>query len=299
MRTLICRLKGYLSEQVWNIGIIKPIALGKANHYIIEVNWLKNIPRDNWYADPFILKYDDNNIEILAEEYISKDAKGVISLLTIDTKTFRVKQTSRVLELDTHLSFPLIYRNNGKTYVMPENYQAGHLTLYEYNDSTQQLVNPKIILNESVVDSSIVKINDCYYLFTTKYSQEFCGGSQDLLIYRSENIIGPYHPHQVISLDTPIARGAGSVIKDGNDYYIPTQNCSAGYGKQVIINKLSMHNNVFSIYEISRISPLSPYNKGCHTYNIFGEYAVIDGYRYRYGMVSDFMSYIYNTLIKR
>lgn len=298
MITLVNRLKRRLGECVWNIGIIKPIKLGDATHKI-KVNWLKGIPRDNWYADPFILMYDDNTIEILVEEYITKDAKGVISLLIINSKTLRLECSVRLLELDTHLSFPLIYKDSGKTYILPENYQAGCLTLYEYDDVNKQLVNPKIILNESVVDSSILKISHCYYLFTTKFTENCSEGPQDLFIYKAEKIIGPYHLHQVLSFDAPIARGAGAIIQDGNYYYIPTQNCLSGYGRQVIINKLSIDNDKFSIYEVSRISPLNPYSKGCHTYNKCDNYAVIDGYKYRYGIAADFMSYIYKVLIKR
>lgn len=301
MRTLVSKLKQLLSKQVWNIGITKPIELGKANYaidYSLKINWIKGLPRDNWYADPFILNHDDKTFEILVEEYIANDAKGVISLLIIDAKSFRILKTSRLLELDTHLSFPLIYKDSGRTFVIPENYQSGQLSIYEYDKITKRLVNPRIILNEAVVDTSIQKIDEYYYIFTTKYSQDNYGGSKELHIYKSTGIMGPYHPHQVISFDSPIARGAGAIVHHGNNYYIPTQNCTTGYGKQVIINKLSLEDGMFTISEISRISPFRPYNNGVHTYNELDDYAVIDGYKYKYGLFSQLLSRIYNLIKK-
>ena len=155
----INRLKAFISEYVWNIGIVTPIDLSDTGHHM-TINWIKDIPRSSWYADPFILQYDEYKIEILAEEYIKQSKKGIISLLTIDAKNYKLIQSQKILELDTHLSFPLIYRDGDKTYILPENYQSGHLTIYEYDSIGKCLVNPHIILEEAVVDSSIMKINN-------------------------------------------------------------------------------------------------------------------------------------------
>ena len=182
---------------------------------------------------------------------------------------------------------------------MPENHESGFLTLYEYDATSKRLTNPTVILNEAVVDSSILKLNNIYYIFTTKYSLDFCGGARDIHIYKSENITGPYQHHQTIALDTPIARGAGSIIQENQNIYIPTQNCQERYGQQVVLHQLCFDNSEFHIKEFSRISPLSPYNKGCHTYNQLGEFAVIDGYKYKYGKIAELISFIYKLLIKK
>ncbi len=297
MTNIIKRLKAIISECVWNIGITSPIKLSE-NEHNVKVNWIKGVSHCNWYADPFILSYDDNKIDILVEEYIAKEDKGVISQLVVDLKTLCIIESTKILELDTHLSFPLIFRDNGKIYIMPENYQSGQLTLYEYDVTSKHLINPTVILNEAVVDSSILKFNNIYYIFTTKYSLDFCGGAHDIHIYKSENITGPYQLHQTITLDAPIARGAGSIIQEEENIYIPTQNCQERYGQQVVLQQLCFNNSKFHIKEISRISPLSPYNKGCHTYNQLGEFAVIDGYKYKYGKIAELISIIYKLLIK-
>lgn len=297
MMNIIKRIKKIIGKYVWNVGIISPIKLNEQKHNI-KVNWIKGASRRNWYADPFILSYDDNKIDILVEEYIANKDKGIISQLVVDIKTLRIVESTKILELGSHLSFPLIFKDNGKTYVMPENYQSGRLTLYEYDVARKRIINPTVILNEAVVDSSILKFNNTYYIFTTKYSMDFCGGAHDIHIYKSENITGPYQLHQTIALDVPIARGAGSIIQEEGNIYIPTQNCQERYGQQVVLQQLYFDNNKFHIKEISRISPISPYNKGCHTYNQLGKFAVIDGYKYKYGKTAELISIIYKLLIK-
>ena len=297
MMNIIKRIKKIIGKYVWNVGIISPIKLNEQKHNI-KVNWIKGTSRRNWYADPFILSYDDNKIDILVEEYIANKDKGIISQLVVDIKTLRIVESTKILELGSHLSFPLIFKDNGKTYVMPENYQSGRLTPYEYDVARKRIINPTVILNEAVVDSSILKFNNTYYIFTTKYSMDFCGGAHDIHIYKSENITGPYQLHQTIALDAPIARGAGSIIQEEGNIYIPTQNCQERYGQQVVLQQLYFDNNKFHIKEISRISPISPYNKGCHTYNQLGKFAVIDGYKYKYGKTAELISIIYKLLIK-
>ena len=108
MTNIIKRLKAIISECVWNIGITSPIKLSE-NEHNVKVNWIKGVSHCNWYADPFILSYDDNKIDILVEEYIAKEDKGIISQLVVDLKTLCIIESTKILELDTHLSFPLIF----------------------------------------------------------------------------------------------------------------------------------------------------------------------------------------------
>ena len=44
--------------------------------------------------------------------------------MKVDVNSFEVIEKHVMLELDTHLSFPIYIRDKGKYYVYPENYQS-------------------------------------------------------------------------------------------------------------------------------------------------------------------------------
>lgn len=64
-----------------------------------------------FFADPFILNVDDKTIEILVEEFQYKINKGIIVRLLIDLSSYTLIERTIVLECETHLSYPIIYRD--------------------------------------------------------------------------------------------------------------------------------------------------------------------------------------------
>ena len=56
------QLHRYVYEQKWALGIIEtPIgALAIDSSY--EILYVKHLPNDRWFADPYILFYDDNEV---------------------------------------------------------------------------------------------------------------------------------------------------------------------------------------------------------------------------------------------
>jgi hypothetical protein len=99
----------------------------------IHVNWVKHHYKDSWFADPFILDVTDTDIIVLVEEWYKPIRRGRISKLIIDRNTFVLKDLQVVLQLDTHLSFPVIERREDGVYIYPENGESGNLSIYRYN----------------------------------------------------------------------------------------------------------------------------------------------------------------------
>ena len=95
---------------------------------------MKHSYRDRWFADPFILDVNDSEIILLAEEVEDKMQQGVISKLVIDRASYVLKSKKTILELPTHLSFPVIMREGNKILVYPESGASGKLTMYECPD---------------------------------------------------------------------------------------------------------------------------------------------------------------------
>lgn len=50
----IKRLAGKLNARYWALGFVKNGMDGVMNDKILDVEWLK-MPKDGWFADPFVL----------------------------------------------------------------------------------------------------------------------------------------------------------------------------------------------------------------------------------------------------
>lgn len=293
------KIKSILGEPCWGIGFMSPIIFDSPNTMAAKIKWIKGVPSDRWYADPFIVDYDKEKIILLAEEYMYNTQIGTIAELTINRKTNRIVKIKDILKLSTHLSFPLLFEDGANLYLCPENYQSGGWSVYKYDKNKHIIGPPVLLIDQPLVDVSCVKIDKKYFVFGTKYSDDFSNAARQLYIYSADNFMGPYEQHQVIEFDNADARGAGAIISHGGKMIIPTQNCNGSYGKEVIFSQLSFENNRFSVAEKFRISPktFSRYCDGRHTYNQRGEIAVVDGVGRRYGRIISFLSSIYRTII--
>ena len=128
---MIKKIKDWAS-QGWALGFVRGgmAVIMESEHF--EVDWVK-MPKDRWFADPFVLDVKDDEILLLVEDYGYEKRKGIISLLHIDRISMEITARKELLELPTHLSFPAIWRKEGHVYVYPESARSGRLDLYEYD----------------------------------------------------------------------------------------------------------------------------------------------------------------------
>ena len=124
------RFVSRLTARFWAIGFVATGLDGIMNDNPIHVEWLR-MPKDAWFADPFILEVSDDEIQVLVEEKRIGSNKGVITLLKIDRQSMELKSKKVVLEKEYHLSFPCILRKDGKIYIYPESACSGKLDIYE------------------------------------------------------------------------------------------------------------------------------------------------------------------------
>ena len=298
VKKIINALKFYFSEPCCAVGFIDILEV--TNRISIpKVNWVKRTPSDRWYADPFILSVTDSTVELLVERYKYDEGKGVLSNLLINRKNNHLIRESVILELTTHLSFPFIIEESGVIYVMPENYQSGRLSIYEYDRGHNSLINPHVLVNEPLVDAVCKKIDENYYIFATKYDDNFYEAAKILYIYRSTSLKGKYVLIQTIPYEKAEGRGAGEIIEFDGNLFRPSQDCNDGYGKCVIFSKLNLKDGTFQVAEQGRILPSDiKYSLGLHTYNQKSEVVVVDGIGYRRGVLSAIISYIYKAINK-
>lgn len=163
----------YLNSDNWNIGFteITPQQL-VGQRKIGKVHWMKHSYKDRFFADPFILRHDNEFIYVLVEEMKFQD-KGVISLLKVCKKTYTLVDRKVILDLPTHLSYPIFFRKDNKVFMYPENSASGNLTLYEYDEKHNSLSKHCTLADFPLTDATVFTCeNDqSVYMLATIYPE--------------------------------------------------------------------------------------------------------------------------------
>ena len=242
--------------------------------------------KDRWFADPFVLDVDDNNIYLLVEEFILSNKKAHISKLTIERKSYKLIKSEPILILDTHLSYPAIIRKNKNIYVYPESGQSGKLILYKYDLQSNSLIEDRMIMNQDVGDATYTCLFGEDLIFCTlppKYNENelhICRKSDD----------GLFHDSEVIRFNDFSARMAGDFFKIGDKIYRPSQDCNKSYGNGTVIQEVSYNNGKWHFKEVNRYSsPINSYPVGIHTLNHYKGVVVVDLLKYNYPIVRKMM----------
>jgi hypothetical protein len=264
----------------WNIGLAR-ISMEELIHkknYNPDYRWIPIHNTKRFFADPFIFKNGDGHINVIYEDYSLDDQYGKISLTTVD-ENFRPIHTKEMLDTRSHLSYPNVFLENGKTFIIPESSKSGHVTCYEYDFVNKKLTNAKnIIKNLPLLDSTILTHNNKYWLFATKRGEN---SNSKLYIYYADHMSGPYIPHAANPVKNSLngSRPAGNFMKVNGEIYRPSQNCADYYGKSVTINRVTVLNErEFKEEAVVEIGPpkKSGFNYGIHTINVIDDVIVID-----------------------
>lgn len=288
MNGIISKLIDKLYFKQWAIGLchgdIKEII--KSKTFDLHINWLPLNKFEHFQADPFLLNSNDGTINILLEDFPFNDYYGKISLMKLD-KNFKILHQKVLLDTKSHLSYPFIYSEDNKTYIFPEAAHSGKLSCYEYNHAQESLSFLKDILDLPLLDSTIIKHDEKYWLFGTLYGED---SHKKLYIYYSDNLLGPYTPHPENPVKNSLngSRPAGNIIKVDDIFYRPSQNCENQYGESMTINKIIKLNELQFVEEphmVIRMDRKKINNKNIHTIhtiNIMNDLIAVDGSKWTF-----------------
>lgn len=270
-----------LYYHTWNIGFIEcsieEILLSNSKQ--VNVHWLKHNYKDRFFADPFILSIDNNEIKVLVEDFPYYDKRGIISLLIIDRKSYKLKEKREILKQPFHMSYPFIMRkSDGTIWVAPEASQSGNLYRYNYNIESNALEDKEVLLQEPVLDSTIIEYEGKFWLFCTKRGEN---SNKQLFIYYADKPEGPWNAHlknPVVS-NLSMSRPAGYMkILDGIIYRV-SQKCDVSYGEAINVSRIDkLSEKEFKETFIKELrAQKDMYSGGFHTINGLDNICVVDG----------------------
>lgn len=263
-----------------------------------KINWMRYGDKKRWYADPFILSYNAKNIIVLAEEYDYSLKKGRLARLTIDRNTYELVDISIILELTTHLSFPMIFRYQGNTFILPENSASGKSILYSYDDKSHRFSEIGEIINKPLTDAVIFEHRDKIYMFATEVPNE---NGNKLSIYELSSDNFKATEMQQVVFDSCIARNGGIPLEYGTQLFRIAQDCNGDYGRGVILQKIKFDSkkNFFSFENSYSLYPFTyEFHKGLHTLNSYNNLFVLDARGYLYPHIGRIARPIINILHK-
>lgn len=283
---MIWKLIKKFSANRWALGFVRGGMDAVMNSDHLECDWVK-MPKDRWFADPFILDVTEKEIHLLVEEYAYAMRKGVISLLHINRATMEIISRKVLLELSTHLSFPAILRKDGHIYVYPESANSGKLDMYEYHPETEELTFVQTICDDVVWDSYITEAFGEPLMFTAN-KNDF-----HLDIYRWNDKKNRFVPSADIPSEQKNSRMGGAVFEYKGDIYYPAQNCEKTYGGSIDIKRINYSNGQFELSPITNVkSPNHKYPLGLHTLNEYKGVVVIDVHGYQYTLIGPVIAWL-------
>lgn len=236
-------------------------------------------PDAAWWADPFLLRVGQRTW-VLFEELLLGSQRGHISALEIDDTGRALSTAKVVLREPWHLSYPFIWHEAGRTFMLPEAGNSGQLTLYEAVDGALEWQRSAVLLSGvRLADATVVAFDGRLWMFATTADP---GALMDdaLNIYWAARIEGPWHAHAMnpVKIDARSARPAGSMWVRDDVLFRVVQDCSSTYGgSTVCMRVLKLTEYEFQEEPVPEWARLKAKQKDpWHTFNSIGNLNVID-----------------------
>lgn len=221
-------------------------------------------------ADPFIF-YDNNQWYMFLEVLNGVNSQGDISLAK-SSDGIHWTYDKVVLDEPFHLSYPYVFKYDGSYYMIPESFEKKEVRVYKANNFPYNWVPTTIIKDRPLVDSSIFRYNNKWWMFTNWKAEHY--------LYFSDNLLSGWkeHPKNPIVLnDMSKARDGGRAFvysKDGVEQIIRiAQKGDITYGENERAFKVTtLTETDFSEQEIPESPILSAggtgwREKGMHTFD--------------------------------
>ena len=238
-------------------------------------------PADRFWADPFPY-IKDGICYIFFEELTYSDKKGFLSVMTLYPDGSH-SEPKVILKKDYHLSYPFLIEDGGELYMIPETSENKTIEIYQCVEFPNQWEFVKYLKKDVIaVDTTIEKIDGTYWMFTNIQENEGTSKNNELFLFYSDSLLSDQwqaHPDNPIVSDVTRARPAGNLIKSGNSWFRPSQDCSKFYGYAITLNRIEKltKTDYHESKSGSYLPDWDPEIAAMHTINRKGDLTIIDG----------------------
>ena len=268
--------KLFLGSYYFTIALREKQPQGIADGKAFRAQHIMPASKDDWAADPMLV--DDGTRTWLFYESV-KGQKGRIEAAEV-LEGCRLSKPRVVLEDDCHYSYPFVFEADGVRYMIPESSAASEVRLYRASSFPYEWELQTVLLREKAVDTTVFFHKGRYWLLTFLLDQ----GSERVFprAYTVENWNDPvlrevpWH-----SFDSLRVRGAGPILKSGNELLRPAQiSQPQRYGDGLVFYRPSLSDEYAEepVFEITDkdLRMKDVFADGLHTYCSSAGYEAID-----------------------
>ncbi len=287
-----------LYYQKWIIGISKKNLsdIIRNRKFDPDIIWLFKNSYNKIYGDPFFIRSEDGKIDLIMEVLQFEGDYGRLALLTLDEE-FRISKFKILLDTKSHLSYPFVFKEDGRYFLFPESSKNGRLSCYEFDPVAERLIFLQDVLEFPLLDSTIIKKSGTYWIFGVLTDDT--AGYEEHVFY-SDNLLGPYvsHPTNPVKRGLDGTRPAGSFIEVDGAIFRPAQNCEKEYGDSITIYKITELNKkrvTEEPYMNIEINRRNRHNDGMfkiHTINYMNDLILVDGKNWTFSPFRQLVNYL-------
>jgi hypothetical protein len=242
--------------------------------------WLPQPGSYAFHADPFGL-WRDGLLHVFVETMDYRERVGHIDFFVYDA-SLQLCSSGTALRKPWHLSYPFVFEAEGETWMLPEAYRSGTLTLYRSRRFPREWEPACTIpLDGPAIDATPVRFAGRWWLFYAPYGDTVRRRSH-LHVAWAEQLTGPWHlhPKNPVRVNLASARPGGTPLILNGGIEIPVQDCRATYGgalRRLRVSKLDETSfEADDVPWLSAPARLSPFLDGLHTLSAAGPVSLID-----------------------
>lgn len=269
-------------KDIWRIGVVQAPAEQLAARGLGDcaVRWIAGDRSFSFLADPFGL-WRDGALHVFAEAYDYRTRHGVIEHLQFDAG-LQLETRRTVLQEPWHLSYPFVLEAEGETWMVPEAYRSGGLTLYRAVDFPSRWEPAvRLQLDTAAIDATPFRHAGLWWLaYSPDGSQAEKQGRLHLAF--AERLTGRWTPHpgNPVRCDRASSRPGGTPFVFDGALRLPVQDCSRTYGGAIRL--LRIDELTPDRFHAEAGPPLAapasagPFRDGLHTFASCGPVTLID-----------------------
>jgi hypothetical protein len=264
----------------WQIGIVK----SNLNTFVFsnsfpKVNWIKS-DFNVYQADPFGIE-KNGNLYLFYEEFIKEKDYAVLKCSVFDSILKKIDERV-ILDDGSHKSFPFVFENEGKFYLMPESGALDKLMVYECVEFPFNWRKERVILNLPCSDAILKKLGNEWLLFYTKSNQK--DENETLYLRASSQLFGNWEneTERIVNKELFSSRNAGDIHEIDGIFYRFTQNCKNFYGESIVVKQITNFEPQSYSEKFFCEKILPEKCNGFHTLNSTQNFILVDRRKLRY-----------------
>lgn len=263
------KLRESVKKPHWTIGLYTPVQEGKVAQLGPKLvqEWEHPDPQNFYWADPFPILIGEKEF-VLVEEFDKRNQKGRIVCLKRSANGLQIHPA---LQESWHLSYPFVWQENGKIFLIPESAEAGKVFLYQAIDFPTRWEQKNVLLDVEAYDPTLIKSEGVYWLFVNQKAHPECSPFDELHLYFSESLEVPSwtpHPQNPIVSDVRKSRPAGRIFLQNGKLFRPAQDSGLRYGYRVHIQEIvCLTKTAYVEKTVQTLESAPDFALGVHTYN--------------------------------